>query len=58
MLGVNNFFRSYPVFVGSAVGFSFIFVEAVGDALYLFVFSKRTWQINHTFELEFQPFAP
>ena len=42
------------MFVGSAIGLSFIFVEAVGDALYLFVFSKRRWKINHTFELEFE----
>ncbi len=51
---MNNLFRSYPVLVGSAIGFAFIFIEAVGDALYLFVFSKRRWKINHTFGLEFQ----
>ena len=51
---MNNFFRSYPMFVGSAIGLSFIFVEAVGDALYLFVFSKRRWKINHTFEVQFE----
>jgi hypothetical protein len=32
-----------PVFVGSAVRVSFIFVEVIGEALDLFVFSEGRW---------------
>jgi hypothetical protein len=42
-LGVNKFLRSGPVFVGSAVRVSFIFVEVIGEALDLFVFSEGRW---------------
>jgi hypothetical protein len=34
---------SGPVFVGSAVRVSFIFVEVIGEALDLFVFSEGRW---------------
>ena len=40
---MNNFLRSSPVFVGSAVRVSFTFVEAIGEALDLFVFSEGRW---------------
>ncbi len=36
---MNKLLRSSPVFVGSPVRFSFIFVEAIGEALDVFVFS-------------------
>jgi hypothetical protein len=42
-LGVNKFLRSGPVFVGSALRVSFIFVEVIGEALDLFVFSEGRW---------------
>ena len=36
---MNKLLRLSPVFARSALRFSFIFVEAIGEALDLFVFS-------------------
>ena len=40
---MNKFLRSSPVHAGSALRFSFIFVEVIGEALDLLALSKGRW---------------
>jgi hypothetical protein len=42
-LGLYKFLCSGPVFGGSALRSSFIFVEIIGEALDLFAFSEGRW---------------
>ena len=42
-LAANDLLRSSPVFVGPAIRFARIFIQAIGEAFDLLIFSNWRW---------------